>query len=64
MKFLSVRKLKALYFTISISLETMKYKREFSIRKRSFVSFLGIPLYLTKEIYVQPSNYDLRDVAN
>lgn len=63
MKFLSVKKLKSLYFTVSVSLESMKYKRKFSVRKRAFISVLGIPVYSTKEIYVHPNVHDLRDVA-
>lgn len=63
MKFLSVRKLKRLYFNLSVSLDTMKYKKKFFLRKTSFISFLGIPIFPTKEIYVQPNVHDLRDVA-
>lgn len=63
MKLLSVKKLKRLYFTISYSFASSKYQREFSLCKQAYVSFLGLPLYSTKTIMVQPHPNDLRDIV-
>ena len=62
MKLLSVRKIKTLYFKLTYSFEKNNYVREFSIGKRAFVTFLGIPIYPTKLIFVSPNNNDLVDV--
>jgi hypothetical protein len=64
MKLLSVKKSKKLYFTISYSFGTSNYKREFSLCKQAFISFLGFPLYSTKTIMVRPHVSDLRDVSD
>ena len=54
MKLLSVKKLERLYFEIKCDLKTMEYSRQFTMRKGSYVTFLGIPLYATKFVYVNP----------
>lgn len=63
MKLLSVRKIKTLYFKLSYSFEKNNYVREFSIGKRAFIAFLGIPIYSTKLIFVPANDRDMIDVA-
>lgn len=63
MKLLSVKKLKNLHFIISYSFATNKYKREFLLCKQAYKSFLGIPLYPTKLIFVEPNSHDLCEVG-
>jgi len=63
MKLLSTKKISRLYFTLSYSLEKNNYTREFSVGKRAFITFLGIPIYSTKLIFVPASNQDLIDIA-
>jgi hypothetical protein len=63
MKILSVKKTKTLYFTLSYSFENNSYTREYSIGKRSFITFFGIPLYSTKLIFVRATDSDLFEIT-
>lgn len=56
MKLFSVKKLERLYFEIKCDLKTMQYSRQYTMRKGAYITFLGIPLYATKFIFVEAKN--------
>lgn len=56
MKFFGVSKLKSLYYEIGFDFKSNEYIRQFSIRKSAFVTFIGIPIYATKHIFVKAND--------
>lgn len=62
MKFLSVKKIKRLYFQLNVSLADMTYRRDFFMQKSAYVSFLGIPLIPKKVIYVKLSENEIASI--
>jgi hypothetical protein len=52
MKLFSVKKLERLYFEVKCDLKTMTYSRQFTMRKGAYITFLGIPLYATKHVFI------------
>lgn len=58
MKLLSVKKLERMYFEIKCDLKTMQYSRNYTLRKGSYITFLGIPLIATKYVFIElPDKY-------
>jgi hypothetical protein len=59
MKLISVKKVKRLYYYISVSLTDMVYKKDYQMRKIAYITFLGIPLIPKKSIYITPNKQEL-----
>jgi hypothetical protein len=64
MKILLPKKISNVYFTIKYSFPECIAIKEFSVKKVSYVTLLGIiPLYPTKLIFVEPNKNDLRHIV-
>jgi hypothetical protein len=61
MKYLSTKKLERMYYRITYSFETNTYKRELFLIKKAIITFLGLPLFATKEICVTATKNDLKN---
>lgn len=57
--FIAAKRLKTIFYEVKFSMEKREIVREYSVRKRAVVTFLGVPFKLTKEIYVPAQNADL-----
>ncbi len=57
--FITAKRIKTVFYEIKFSNEKQKIVREYSVRKRAVLTFLGVPFKLTKEIFVPAVNADL-----
>ena len=57
--FITAKRIKTVFYEIKFSNEKQKIVREYSVRKRAVIAFLGVPFKLTKEIFVPAENADL-----
>ena len=57
--FITAKRMKTVFYEVKYSFEKKQIIREYHVRKRAVLTFLGVPFKLTKEIFVPAQNADL-----
>lgn len=62
MKVFNVKRTRSYYYKKFYNTESHDVRIEYTLRKRLWITFFGIPFFYLKEIYVAPSMEELAEI--